>query len=139
MAGRYDALFDQESLREIQEFFDTRDRWRDILEYRQLSAEVGHVKNLFYGDSITDIWPLHEFFPNHSVLNRGIGGDNVNGLYLRLDKFCGVVCYGHSQVASAFLIFRRFTPAKKNIVDCGGVCSHAYRCDENCYCQYFYP
>lgn len=85
MAGRYDALFDQESLREIQEFFDTRDRWRDILEYRQLSAEVGHVKNLFYGDSITDIWPLHEFFPNHSVLNRGIGGDNVNGLYLRLD------------------------------------------------------
>ena len=70
MAGRYDALFDQESLREIQEFFDTRDRWRDILEYRQLSAEVGHVKNLFYGDSITDIWPLHEFFPNHSVLNR---------------------------------------------------------------------
>ena len=85
MDARYDALFDRESLREIQEFFDTRDRWREILEYRQLAAEVDHVKNLFYGDSITELWPLHEFFPNQSVLNRGIGGDNVNGLYLRLD------------------------------------------------------
>ncbi|MBS1368842.1 MAG: hypothetical protein HPZ91_02695 [Lentisphaeria bacterium] len=85
MNGKYDALFDPESLRAIQEFFDTRERWQAILEYRQLTAEAGHVKNMFYGDSITDGWPLHEFFPNTSLLNRGIGGDNINGLYLRLD------------------------------------------------------
>jgi len=44
------------------------------------------VKNIFYGDSITNVWPLTEFFPNHSILNRGIGGDNVYGLYDRMNE-----------------------------------------------------
>ena len=84
MSGKYDALFDPESLRAIQEFYDTRERWQEILAYRKLADRIGHVRNLFYGDSITEAWPLHEHFPNHSLLNRGIGGDNVCGLYLRL-------------------------------------------------------
>jgi len=85
MHSRYDSLFDSESLKKIQEFFDTWGRWKAILDYRKIASEVGHVKNLFYGDSITDMWPLHEFFPNSSVLNRGIGGDNACGLYMRLE------------------------------------------------------
>lgn len=85
MDGRYEFLFDPKSLDDIQAFYDTRDRWKEILDYRTLTAAVGHVKNLFYGDSITDAWPLREFFPNSSILNRGIGGDNVCGLYKRLE------------------------------------------------------
>lgn len=82
----YGALFDRKSREDIQAFYDTRDRWKEILNYRTLSSGVGHVRNLFYGDSITEVWPLHEFFPNVPLLNRGIGGDNICGLYLRLDE-----------------------------------------------------
>ena len=84
MKENFDSLFDPAIIRDTIAFYETRDRWREILNYRKLTAETGHVDNLFYGDSITDIWPLHEFFPNHSLLNRGIGGDNVHGLYYRL-------------------------------------------------------
>jgi len=83
MSGNCEALFDRKSLDDIQAFFDTWERWKTILEYRTLAASVGHVRNLFYGDSITEMWPLHEFFPGASILNRGIGGDNVCGLYMR--------------------------------------------------------
>jgi len=85
MHSKYDSLFDSQSQKDIQAFYDTRDRWKSIQDYRKLTAEVGRVKNLFYGDSIFEMWNLHEFFPNASVLNRGIGGDNVCGLYLRLE------------------------------------------------------
>ena len=84
MKENFDSLFDPAIIRDTIAFYETRDRWQEILNYRKLTAETGHVDNLFYGDSITDIWPLHEFFPNHSLLNRGIGGDNVHGLYYRL-------------------------------------------------------
>ena len=78
MKENFDSLFDPAIIRDTIAFYETRDRWQEILNYRKLTAETGHVDNLFYGDSITDIWPLHEFFPNHSLLNRGIGGDNVH-------------------------------------------------------------
>ena len=84
MKENFDSLFDPAIIRDTIAFYETRDRWQEILNYRKLTAETGHVDNLFYGDSITDIWPLHEFFPNHSLLNRGIGGDNIHGLYYRL-------------------------------------------------------
>ncbi len=75
-----------EQERIISEFYKTSPRWQDIARYRSIREEVGRVKNLFYGDSITSVWPLHEFFPNHSVLGRGIGSDNIYGLRLRLDE-----------------------------------------------------
>lgn len=91
-----DPLFDPELLRETLEFYETRERWHDILNYRRLAPEIGHVENLFYGDSITELWPLHEFFPHRSVLNRGIGGDNIHGLYYRLKE--DVYAYTPSRV-----------------------------------------
>ena len=84
MKENFDSLFDPAIIRDTIAFYETRDRWQEILNYRKLTAETGHVDNLFYGDSITDIWPLHEFFPNHSLLNRGIGGDNTFGMIDRL-------------------------------------------------------
>ncbi len=79
-------MFEPEKIAGIRAFYETRDRWREILNFRTLRPLVGQVKNLFYGDSITNAWPLHEFFPGRSLLNRGIGGDNVYGLYDRLNE-----------------------------------------------------
>ncbi len=77
-------MFEQEHTDNIIRFYSTYPRYAEIERYRTLRTSVKTVKNVFYGDSITSAWPLHEFFPNHSLLNRGIGGDNVYGLRLRL-------------------------------------------------------
>ncbi len=77
-------LFPEADCRAIMDFFATRDRCRDLGNFRTLPPQP--VDTIFYGDSIVEAWPLHEFFPGRSLLNRGIGGDNVTGLYLRLDE-----------------------------------------------------
>ncbi len=77
-------MFEQEHIEGIKHFYATYPRYAEIERLRTLRPFVGTVKNLFYGDSITAGWPLHEFFPNQSLLNRGIGGDNVYGLRHRL-------------------------------------------------------
>ena len=78
-------MFEQENIDAIMKFYETYPRYAEIVSYRELAESVGTISNLFYGDSITQAWPLHEFFPNHSILNRGIGGDSVYGLYQRKD------------------------------------------------------
>lgn len=78
-------MFEKENIDRILEFYSTYPRYAEILELRKLRESVGHVDNIFYGDSITFGWPVQEFFPNHSILNRGIGGDNVYGLYYRIN------------------------------------------------------
>ena len=77
-------MFEQEATDNILRFYSTYPRYAEIEQFRTLRTSVNTVKNVFYGDSITAVWPLHEFFPNHSLLNRGIGGDNIYGLRLRL-------------------------------------------------------
>lgn len=77
-------LFTAEDRDAIDAFFHTRDRWRDIVRWRTI--EHGPVDTVFYGDSIFELWPTAEFFPELSCINRGIGGDNINGLYFRLDE-----------------------------------------------------
>ncbi len=78
------GMFEREHIEGILRFYASYPRYAEIERYRTLRPAVGSVRNLFYGDSITAGWPLHEFFPNHSLLNRGIGGDNVYGLRHRL-------------------------------------------------------
>jgi len=41
---------------------------------------------VFVGDSITQDYPIHDFYHNLSVYNRGIGGDTSEGLLKRLDE-----------------------------------------------------
>ena len=78
-------MFEKEHLDNILKFFSTYPGYSEVERFRKLRHSVGKVKNIFYGDSITAGWPVHEFFPNHSVLNRGIGGDSVYGLRSRLE------------------------------------------------------
>ncbi len=40
---------------------------------------------VFFGDSLTDFFPIHEFFPNHVMYNRGIAADTTAQLLSRLD------------------------------------------------------
>ncbi len=83
----YDELFPQSAREGIQTFYAGYEPCHPLLhDYRRLKGKVGHVRNIFYGDSITAGWPLKEFFPNTSLLARGIGGDNTTGLYLRLEE-----------------------------------------------------
>ena len=77
-------MFEQENIDAIRNFYRTYPRYAEIEQYRRLRGTFGPVKNLFYGDSLTQVWPVHEFFPNHPTLNRGIGGDSVYGLYHRM-------------------------------------------------------
>jgi lysophospholipase L1-like esterase len=77
-------MFEKDKIESIRAFYETRDRWIEIKNYRTLQADIGSVRSIFFGDSITNAWPLAEFFPGKSILNRGIGGDNVYGLYDRL-------------------------------------------------------
>ncbi len=76
-------LFTEQDKENIFSFLDSWPRYLEILNYRKIEAQK--VKTVFFGDSITDNFPLKEFFPNASLLNRGIGGDNVNGLYFRME------------------------------------------------------
>jgi lysophospholipase L1-like esterase len=79
-------MLETEKIRKICEFYEQTDRWKDILNFRKLRASVKGVKNIFYGDSITEVWPLHEFFPEYNILNKAIRGDNVYGLSHRLEE-----------------------------------------------------
>ncbi len=78
-----DELFTREDKNKIYSFLNDWPQYQEIVNYRKISPQK--VKTLFYGDSITANFPLKEFFPNASLLNRGIGGDNVNGLFFRME------------------------------------------------------
>ena len=41
---------------------------------------------VFFGDSLTDFFPIHEFFPNHTMYNRGIAADTTSQLLERMDN-----------------------------------------------------
>jgi lysophospholipase L1-like esterase len=38
---------------------------------------------VFFGDSITDAWPLPEYFPGKPYINRGIGGQTTSQMLVR--------------------------------------------------------
>ena len=89
-------MFEKECTDKILEFYETYPRYAEVERFRKLRPMTGSVKNIFFGDSIIAGWPLHEFFPNHSILNRGIGGDDVYGLRYRLEE--DVFAYSPEQV-----------------------------------------
>lgn len=40
---------------------------------------------VFFGDSLTDFFPIQDFFPDKTIYNRGIAGDKTRDLLKRLD------------------------------------------------------
>ena len=59
-----------------------------LARYRDANASLkapaaGGGRVVFFGDSITDIWKLEDYFPGKPYLNRGIGGQTTPQMLVR--------------------------------------------------------
>jgi len=64
------------------------DDYGQLARYRQADAGVGapaagENRVVFFGDSITDIWHLDQYFPGKPYVNRGIGGQTTPQMLVR--------------------------------------------------------
>src|SRR5258707_6037668 len=64
------------------------DDYGQLARYRDANAALkppalGDNRVVFFGDSITDIWKLEEYFPGKPYLNRGIGGQTTPQMLVR--------------------------------------------------------
>lgn len=54
--------------------------------YRILNTHAQKNCIVLFGDSLTDFFPVQEFFPNPTIYNRGIASDTTKNLLARLDN-----------------------------------------------------
>jgi lysophospholipase L1-like esterase len=64
------------------------DDYGQLARYRDADAALpapatGENRVVFYGDSITDIWKLADYFPGKPYINRGIGGQTTPQMLVR--------------------------------------------------------
>jgi len=64
------------------------DDYGQLSRYRVANAAVkppapGENRIVFFGDSITDIWHLDQYFPGKNYINRGIGGQTTSQMLVR--------------------------------------------------------
>jgi acyl-CoA thioesterase I len=64
------------------------DDFGQLKRYREADATLpapaaGENRVVFYGDSITDIWKLADYFPGKPYVNRGIGGQTTSQMLVR--------------------------------------------------------
>ncbi len=60
----------------------------ELTRYREANAQlkpaaIGERRIVFFGDSITDMWPLEKYFPGKRFVNRGIGGQTTAQMLVR--------------------------------------------------------
>lgn len=55
-----------------------------LRQFEQEPIKTGQI--IFLGNSITEGGNWHQLFPNHDVVNRGIGGDIAHGILRRMDE-----------------------------------------------------
>ena len=64
------------------------DDFGELARYRDANAALqpparGENRVVFFGDSITDLWKLDEYFPGKPYINRGISGQTTPQLLIR--------------------------------------------------------
>jgi lysophospholipase L1-like esterase len=64
------------------------DDYGQLARYRAANEKLGppapsENRVVFFGDSITDIWHLDEYFPGKAYINRGIGGQTTPQMLVR--------------------------------------------------------
>jgi lysophospholipase L1-like esterase len=64
------------------------DDYGQLARYRDANAALkpvtaGENRVVFFGDSITDIWHLDQYFPGKNYINRGIGGQTTSQMLVR--------------------------------------------------------
>jgi lysophospholipase L1-like esterase len=79
------AGLDQYRARRIAVFTDD---FGQLARYREANAALkppapSENRVVFFGDSITDIWHLDEYFPGKPYINRGIGGQTTPQMLVR--------------------------------------------------------
>jgi lysophospholipase L1-like esterase len=57
-----------------------------VEDFKRFNQHVIPGGIVFVGDSITQEFQIHEFFPHQVMYNRGIGGDTTQGLLTRLEE-----------------------------------------------------
>ena len=67
---------------------ELRDDFGELARYRDANAALkppaaGERRVVFFGDSITDIWPISKYFPGKPYVNRGIGGQTTPQMLIR--------------------------------------------------------
>jgi lysophospholipase L1-like esterase len=65
-----------------------RDDFGELARYRDANAALkppalGENRVVFFGDSITDLWKLEEYFPSKPYINRGISGQTTPQMLVR--------------------------------------------------------
>src|SRR5882724_8223550 len=65
-----------------------RDDFGELARYRTANASLkpaapNEKRAVFFGDSITDMWNLAEYFPGQPYINRGISGQTTPQMLLR--------------------------------------------------------
>jgi lysophospholipase L1-like esterase len=65
-----------------------RDDFGELARYGDANAALqpsapGESRVVFFGDSITDIWHIDEYFPGKPYINRGIGGQTTPQMLIR--------------------------------------------------------
>src|SRR5580692_5838454 len=64
------------------------DDYGQLARYREADAALaapaaGENRVVFFGDSITDIWKIEDYFPGKPYINRGIGGQTTPQMLVR--------------------------------------------------------
>jgi lysophospholipase L1-like esterase len=64
------------------------DDFGELARYRDANASLkppapGENRIIFFGDSITDMWKLEEYFPGKPYINRGISGQTTPQMLVR--------------------------------------------------------
>jgi lysophospholipase L1-like esterase len=67
---------------------ELRNDFGELARYRDADAALkppaaGERRVVFFGDSITDIWPIAKYFPGKPYVNRGIGGQTTRQMLIR--------------------------------------------------------
>jgi lysophospholipase L1-like esterase len=80
----------QQSLQRWREskFATLKDDFGELARYRDANANLkppaaGENRVAFFGDSITDLWKLDEYFPGKPYINRGISGQTTPQMLVR--------------------------------------------------------
>jgi lysophospholipase L1-like esterase len=81
--SHFRALLDQKEARLANPDRDNLKRYAE--DNRKLpQPDPAKPRVVFFGDSITDLWHLNEYFPDRSFVNRGIGGQITGEMLGRL-------------------------------------------------------
>jgi lysophospholipase L1-like esterase len=83
LEAHFRALLDQ---KDVQLRSPDRDNLRRYAEANRRLAppQAGKPRVVFFGDSITDLWRLNEYFPDRDFVNRGISGQITGELLGRM-------------------------------------------------------